>query len=76
MKTNRTYALLMMLYYLEEEGYFSEAKVREALNISRASFFRALNDFRCFLQEHRPWQELKNGEDGCYRLVLLPQKEN
>lgn len=75
MKTNRTYALLMMLYRLEEEGFFLEEKICIDLGISRASFYRALNDFRCFLQEYRPWQELKADREGHYRLIAIGQKE-
>ncbi len=72
MKTTRTYTLLLMLFRLSENDSFSEDSIRAELGLSRSSFFRALNDFRCFLQEHRPWQELKNVENGKYQLVSAP----
>ncbi|MBP5217023.1 MAG: hypothetical protein J6038_04225 [Bacilli bacterium] len=76
MKTTRTYALLTMLYHLLDDGQFTEEQVRNELSLSRASFYRAINDFRCFLQEHRPWQELKNNTRGVFVLVSVSEKKN
>ncbi|MBO4540704.1 MAG: hypothetical protein J5736_01845 [Bacilli bacterium] len=75
MKTTRTYTLLLMLYHLLDDGKFTEEQICSELSLSRASFYRAVNDFRCFLQEHRPWQELKNASGGCYQLVSASEKK-
>ena len=68
MKTTRTYALLSMFFLLEEKGRFTEKEICEELELSRASFYRAINDFRCFLLEYRPWQELIFTRSGHYEL--------
>ncbi len=69
MKTTRTYALLVMFFRLQEKGMFSEAEICDELELSRSSFFRAISDFRSFLQEFRPWQELVVNKKGKYELV-------
>ena len=68
MKTTRTYALLSMFFLFEEKGRFTEKEICEELELSRASFYRAINDFRCFLLEYRPWQELIFTRSGHYEL--------
>ena len=75
MKTTRSYAILLMLYRLIDGGSFTEEDICSELNLSRASFYRAINDFRCFLQEHRPWQELKKQPQGSYILVAATERK-
>ena len=69
MKTTRTYALITMFFRLVEKGRFTESEICYELEISRASFYRAISDFRCFLAEYRPWQELVSTSRGYYELV-------
>ena len=62
MKIMRTTVVLKMAFSLIEENGFSEASIRDELNIPRSTFFRSLSDLRCFLMELRPYQELKYDE--------------
>ena len=59
MKIIRTTVVLKMAFSLMEGKGFSEASIRDELNISRSTFFRSLSDLRCYLMEHRPYQELQ-----------------
>ena len=47
-----------MLFCLIDRGFFTEQEIVDEFGLSRPSFFRALSDFRCYLQEHRPQTEL------------------
>ena len=58
MKSKRPATSLHMLFRLLDGGSFTEAEIIDVLGLSRPSFFRALSDFRCYLQEHRPQEEL------------------
>ena len=72
MKNIRAAIVLHMLYEILDKGFFSEPSVMEALNISRSTFFRALSDYRCYLLEHRPWEEIEfNSVKQEYRLVKI-----
>lgn len=62
MKIIRTTVVLKMAFSLMEGKNFSEASIRDELNISRSTFFRSLSDLRCFLMECRPFQEIKYDE--------------
>lgn len=69
MKSKRPAIGLHMVFLLTEQKSFSAEKVMEDLDISRSSFFRALSDFRCYLQEFRPEIDLVLDEKkGVYRL--------
>ena len=54
----RVTVVLEMMFSLHEKGSFSRSELLSSLNISRSTFFRALSDVRCYLQEHRPYLEL------------------
>ena len=54
----RVTVVLEMMFSLQECGSFSRTQLMSHLNISRSTFFRALSDLRCYLQEHRPYLEL------------------
>jgi len=70
MKTNRALIALHMLFCLQEKGCFSEEQIKDELDVSRSSFFRAISEFRCYLQEYKPYLELIYDEEkGRYRLV-------
>jgi hypothetical protein len=72
MKTNRASLVLHMSFCLLAKGGFTEKEVIEEFGASRASFFRALSEFRCYLLEHRPWLELVfDAQTRSYRLVDL-----
>ena len=58
MKTTRTGTALLMVFLLQEKGYFTKEEVAGGVSVAPSSFFLALSDFRCFLQEHRPYMEL------------------
>ena len=58
MKTTRAGTALLMAFLLSEKGCFTEEDVVGETNVAQSSFFLALSDFRCFLQEHRPYLEL------------------
>lgn len=58
MKTVRAGTALLMAFLLEEKGYFTEEEIVEETGVAPSSFFLSLSDFRCFLQEHRPYLEL------------------
>ncbi|MCR5491096.1 MAG: hypothetical protein K6F32_03080 [Bacilli bacterium] len=74
MKTNRAVIILHMLFCLREKGVFTEKQIIEDLAISRSSFFRAISEFRCYLQEFKPWYELASNEKkGGYVLIELNQ---
>jgi len=61
-----------MSFCLLTKGEFTEKEVVEEFGTSRASFFRALSEFRCYLLEHRPWLELVfDAQNRSYRLVDL-----
>ena len=69
MKSKRPAIGLHMAFLLMEQKSFTAEKVMEDLDISRSSFFRALSDFRCYLQEFRPEIDLVLDEKkGVYRL--------
>ena len=71
MKTQRSAIVLHMHYLLIERGFFKENQIRSDLNISRSTFFRALSDFRCYLAENRPSEELLyDSENDSYRLMI------
>ena len=63
MKSARNYILLAMMFALEDKGMFVEKDIMYATGCSRSSFFRALSDLRCYLQEQRPWEELDYDND-------------
>ena len=72
MKSKRSYISLHMLFLLTEKKHMTIEEVLDDLEISRSSFFRALSDFRCYLQEHRPYLELlQDGEQGRYYLSRI-----
>lgn len=72
MKTNRASLILHMSFCLKDKGHFTETEVIDEFSSSRASFFRALSDFRCYLQEHKPWMELVfDSKTKTYVLVDL-----
>ena len=54
----RITVVLEMMFSLQEKGSFSRDELLSGLHISRSTFFRALSDVRCYLQEHRPYLEL------------------
>ena len=58
MKSKRPAISLHMLFQLLDKKAFSAEDVMSELNISRSSFFRALSDFRCYLQEYHPELDL------------------
>ena len=58
MKTTRTGTALLMAFLLNERGYFTEEEIIGETGVAPSSFFLALSDFRCFLQEHRSYLEL------------------
>ena len=61
-----------MLFLLTEKKTIKMEEVMDDLEVSRSSFFRALSDFRCYLQEHRPYLELLYDEEKeTYSLVPL-----
>ena len=69
MKSRRPATSLHMLFALMDHGSFSEEEIMRDLELSRPSFFRALSDFRCYLQEYRPSEELCfDKETKRYRL--------
>lgn len=70
MKSTRPAISIHMAFLLIDNQRFFAQEVMDDLNISRSSFFRALSDFRCYLQEHRPSATLDYDEEqGFYRLV-------
>ena len=72
MKSKRSYISLHMLFLLTEKKAIKMEEVMDDLEVSRSSFFRALSDFRCYLQEHRPYLELLYDEEKeTYSLVPL-----
>ena len=72
MKSKRSYISLHMLFLLTEKKTIKMEEVMDDLEVSRSSFFRALSDFRCYLQEHRPYLELLYDEEKeTYSLVPL-----
>ena len=69
MKTLKAATALHMLFLLLDHGRFTEEEVCCELNLARATFFRALSEFRCYLTEHRYWQELQfNAKEKYYYL--------
>lgn len=59
-----------MLFCLIDRGFFTEQEIIDAFGLSRPSFFRALSDFRCYLQEYRPQTELVYDKvSKRYRLI-------
>ena len=76
MRTNRASLVLHMSFCLLTKEGFTEKEVVEEFSASRASFFRALSEFRCYLQEHRPWLELVfDNRMKLYHLVDLTDVE-
>jgi len=77
MKTNRPTVVLHMAFQITDKGSFQEKQVCTDLAISRSSFFRALSEFRCYLQEHQPWYDLVfDSKDDCYRVTDLRKPTN
>ena len=69
MKNKRAYVVLEMFFLTQEKGYFSEAMIVKNLGVSRSTFFKSLSEFRCYLQECRPYYELVyDKEKNVYRL--------
>lgn len=69
MKSKRPAISLHMLFTLLERKSFTAEQIMDDLGISRSSFFRALSDFRCYLQEYHPGYEIIASGDACeYRL--------
>lgn len=62
MKNLRTTVVLQMAFSLMEGKGFSEASIRDELNVSRSTFYRSLSDLRCFFMELRPFQEIEYDE--------------
>ena len=58
MKSKRPAISLHMLFLLMDRKSFTMEEVVSKLGISRSSFFRALSDFRCYLQEYHPEYDL------------------
>ncbi len=54
----RAFIVCEMLFRLNEGKGFTEAEIMEKFSISRSSFYRSLSEIRCYLAEHRPWNEL------------------
>lgn len=72
MRMTRSYAVLKILFDIKDKGSFTEKDVVQSLSISRSTFFRALIEFRCYLTEHRPWEELVfDQENQAYRLKRI-----
>ena len=69
MKMRRANAILLMVFLLQEKGFFTRDEIIQQTGLAASSFFLALSDFRCFLVEFRPFFELEfsKGEDA-YRL--------
>ena len=73
MTNQRVNVVLDMVFSLQENGFFSRKMIIERLNISRSTFFRALSDLRCYLQEQRPYLELElDSERDVYVLKQVP----
>lgn len=73
MTNQRVNVVLDMVFSLQENGFFSRKMILEHLNISRSTFFRALSDLRCYLQEQRPYLELElDSERDVYVLRQVP----
>lgn len=75
MKTRRSGIVLHMSFLLKEKGKFTEKQIREDLDISRSSFFRALSDFRCYLAENRCFDELVYDSDKSEYYLAYKAKE-
>ena len=72
MKNQRTSVVMEMVFSLQEKGSFTESGITSELGISRSTFFRSLSDFRCYLQERRPWLEVEFDSDkGNYTYAKM-----